>query len=365
MDPSCSASPLTDVLARLAAILEPNSASPQDRAQACARLFAETTRDGVYSHGVNRFPRFVATIRNGSVDPAAEPACTASFGALERWDGRRRSRQPERPRRHESSHRPRPPTRHRLHRPRQHQPLDARRHLRLAGRRRRPHRPLLDQHHAQPAALGRRQSRHRQQPAGPRRPAPRRTTSCWIWPCRSSLTARSSPTAAAASRSPSPAASTPPANSPAIPPPSKPRSARCPSATGKAPASPSFSTPSPPVLALGNATHQLSTDPLRESALSQTFIAHPSRCPRRHRPPGPDRRRNRRQPPRRRTRRPSSARPLPRRTNAPPPRRKLGSRPAHRRIHLVSHHGYSCVGRGTRMRRIPRLPEGAHENSPG
>ena len=52
---------------------------------------------------------------------------------------------------------------------------------------------------------------------------------------------------------------------------------RCPSATGKAPASPSSSTPSPPVLALGNATHQLSTDPLRESALSQTFIAiHPA-----------------------------------------------------------------------------------------
>jgi len=37
------------------------------RAQTCARLFAETTCDGVYTHGINRFPRFVATIRNGSV----------------------------------------------------------------------------------------------------------------------------------------------------------------------------------------------------------------------------------------------------------------------------------------------------------
>ena len=43
-----------------------------DRAQTCARLFAETTRDGVYTHGINRFPRFVGTIRNGCVDPAAE-----------------------------------------------------------------------------------------------------------------------------------------------------------------------------------------------------------------------------------------------------------------------------------------------------
>jgi 3-dehydro-L-gulonate 2-dehydrogenase len=60
-----------------------------ERAELSARLFAETTRDGVYSHGVNRFPRFVAMIRNGSVDPAAEPRIVSRFGALERWDGQR------------------------------------------------------------------------------------------------------------------------------------------------------------------------------------------------------------------------------------------------------------------------------------
>jgi 3-dehydro-L-gulonate 2-dehydrogenase len=59
-----------------------------DRAETCARLFAETTRDGVYTHGINRFPRFVETIRNGNVDPAAEPIVMARFGAIERWDGR-------------------------------------------------------------------------------------------------------------------------------------------------------------------------------------------------------------------------------------------------------------------------------------
>ena len=58
-----------------------------DRAHTCARLFAETTRDGVYSHGVNRFPRFVAMIRNGSVNVEAEPKLVARFGAIERWDG--------------------------------------------------------------------------------------------------------------------------------------------------------------------------------------------------------------------------------------------------------------------------------------
>ncbi|MGB0066026.1 MAG: 3-dehydro-L-gulonate 2-dehydrogenase [Terracidiphilus sp.] len=60
-----------------------------DRGGTCARLFAETTRDGVYTHGINRFPRFVKTIRNGCVDPAGEAAATARKSAIERWDGRR------------------------------------------------------------------------------------------------------------------------------------------------------------------------------------------------------------------------------------------------------------------------------------
>jgi 3-dehydro-L-gulonate 2-dehydrogenase len=60
-----------------------------DRASACAQLFAETTRDGVYTHGLNRFPRFAESIANGSVDVNAEPTKTAGFGALERWDGHR------------------------------------------------------------------------------------------------------------------------------------------------------------------------------------------------------------------------------------------------------------------------------------
>jgi 3-dehydro-L-gulonate 2-dehydrogenase len=60
-----------------------------ERAELCARLFAETTRDGVYTHGVNRFPRFAAMVRNGSIDVAAEAGCVAAMGGLERWDGRR------------------------------------------------------------------------------------------------------------------------------------------------------------------------------------------------------------------------------------------------------------------------------------
>lgn len=80
--------PFQDVHATLAAVLR-KFGFADARADLCARLFAETTCDGVYSHGVNRFARFVAMIRNGSVDPAAEPECVAAFGALQRWNGRR------------------------------------------------------------------------------------------------------------------------------------------------------------------------------------------------------------------------------------------------------------------------------------
>ena len=57
------------------------------RASLCARLFAETTRDGVYTHGVARFPRFVRMIRADRIDIRAEPRLAAGHGALERWDG--------------------------------------------------------------------------------------------------------------------------------------------------------------------------------------------------------------------------------------------------------------------------------------
>jgi len=58
-----------------------------ERAVLCARLFAETTRDGVYTHGLNRFPRFAAMVANGCIDVAAEPTRVGGSTALERWDG--------------------------------------------------------------------------------------------------------------------------------------------------------------------------------------------------------------------------------------------------------------------------------------
>jgi 3-dehydro-L-gulonate 2-dehydrogenase len=56
-------------------------------ARLCATLFADATIDGVPSHGVNRFPPFVASIRGGQVHPNAAPTLVAAFGALERYHG--------------------------------------------------------------------------------------------------------------------------------------------------------------------------------------------------------------------------------------------------------------------------------------
>src|SRR5262249_15172099 len=57
------------------------------RADLCARLFAETTRDGVYSHGLNRFPLFISMAQSGVVDIHAEAKRVSHAGVLERWNG--------------------------------------------------------------------------------------------------------------------------------------------------------------------------------------------------------------------------------------------------------------------------------------
>lgn len=58
-----------------------------ERAQRCAQLFAETSRDGVYSHGLNRFPRFINYIRQGYINVQAEPILIGKNGVLEQWNG--------------------------------------------------------------------------------------------------------------------------------------------------------------------------------------------------------------------------------------------------------------------------------------
>lgn len=58
-----------------------------EKAKACATLFTDNSLDGVYSHGLNRFPVFIDYVNKGYVNKDAEPTLTNSFGSLEQWDG--------------------------------------------------------------------------------------------------------------------------------------------------------------------------------------------------------------------------------------------------------------------------------------
>jgi len=58
-----------------------------EKAGRCATIFAENSRDGVYTHGLNRFPTFVGVVKDGMIKPDAEPTKETAFGALEQWNG--------------------------------------------------------------------------------------------------------------------------------------------------------------------------------------------------------------------------------------------------------------------------------------
>jgi len=57
------------------------------KADKCADIFTLNSVEGVYSHGVNRFPRFVKNVREGYVKPDAIPTLVNHIGSLEQWDG--------------------------------------------------------------------------------------------------------------------------------------------------------------------------------------------------------------------------------------------------------------------------------------
>lgn len=58
-----------------------------NKADKCAETFTLNSVEGIYSHGVNRFPRFVKNTRDGYVKPDAEPELIHLFGSIEQWNG--------------------------------------------------------------------------------------------------------------------------------------------------------------------------------------------------------------------------------------------------------------------------------------
>jgi 3-dehydro-L-gulonate 2-dehydrogenase len=59
----------------------------QEKAKTCAQIFTNNSLDGVYTHGVNRFSRFVQYVSDGHIDPSKEAICVNRLGNIEQWDG--------------------------------------------------------------------------------------------------------------------------------------------------------------------------------------------------------------------------------------------------------------------------------------
>lgn len=59
----------------------------EEKAEICAQTHTETSRDGVYSHGLNRVPRFFRYCERGWVNPDGEPELIGQAGLMENYDG--------------------------------------------------------------------------------------------------------------------------------------------------------------------------------------------------------------------------------------------------------------------------------------
>lgn len=59
----------------------------ESKARECAGIFADNSLDGVYTHGVNRFSRFIQMVVEETVLPDKDPSKISSFGGMEQWNG--------------------------------------------------------------------------------------------------------------------------------------------------------------------------------------------------------------------------------------------------------------------------------------
>ena len=59
----------------------------EEQAKTCAAIHAQSSADGVESHGLNRVPRFVDYVRRGLIDPKGSPELVRARGAVENYDG--------------------------------------------------------------------------------------------------------------------------------------------------------------------------------------------------------------------------------------------------------------------------------------
>ncbi len=80
--------PVENVKTEVSRILASRGISAE-KLKICSDIITNNSLDGVSSHGLTRLPSFVSTIDGALVKINTEPQCIQSFGAIEKWDGKR------------------------------------------------------------------------------------------------------------------------------------------------------------------------------------------------------------------------------------------------------------------------------------
>jgi 3-dehydro-L-gulonate 2-dehydrogenase len=57
------------------------------KASTLAQIYTVNSLEGVYTHGVNRFAKFINYVIDGHIKPDKEPVCIHAIGAMEQWNG--------------------------------------------------------------------------------------------------------------------------------------------------------------------------------------------------------------------------------------------------------------------------------------
>ena len=78
--------PMGDMKARFADVLQTRGFDDADT-DVLATIFTENSLDGVYTHGVNRFPRFIEYVDEGLIALHGKLTKKSQAGAIEQWDG--------------------------------------------------------------------------------------------------------------------------------------------------------------------------------------------------------------------------------------------------------------------------------------
>src|SRR6478736_3895976 len=78
--------PVVEIESRLVQVLVNNGFS-YAKSKACTEVFIGNSLDGVYSHGVNRFAKFIGYVKDGHIHPNHDAICKHSIGSIEQWDG--------------------------------------------------------------------------------------------------------------------------------------------------------------------------------------------------------------------------------------------------------------------------------------